>query len=155
MLKLCTFNLDYVPHIAEKCIVHMTIILITFCDIFTSFVAVNKTKVIKQKLFCTLERGLKALAVIFVCVLNTIKDLSEMLIPILYAPHLKTLSMPISYNLIHVGKMHKDDCLFVSLGFFLSHSRIFQSFVDVPIADEELQIFTYARHSWSLSKRDI
>ena len=67
----------------------------------------------------------------------------------------ETLSMPISYNLIHVGKMYKDDCLFVSLGFFLSHSRIFQSFVDVPIADEELQILTYARHSWSLSKRDL
>ena len=34
---------------------------------------------------------------------------------------------------------------------FKSHSRIFHSFGDVTIAGERLQIFTYARHSLSLS----
>ena len=50
--------------------------------------------------------------------------------------------------------MFKDVCLFVYLFVwgFPSHSRIFQSFVDVPLAGEELQILTYARHSWPLSK---
>ena len=40
-------------------------------------------------------------------------------------------------------------CLFV--WGILSHSRNFHSFGDVTIAGEALQIFTYARHSWSLS----
>ena len=39
-------------------------------------------------------------------------------------------------------------CLFWGLS---SHSRIFHSYGDVTIADEGLQILTYARHSWSLS----
>ena len=36
------------------------------------------------------------------------------------------------------------DCLFVC---FSSHSIIFQSFGDITVAGEELQILTYARHS--------
>ena len=35
--------------------------------------------------------------------------------------------------------------------FFLSHSRIFHSYVDVTISGEGLQILTYAWHSWPLS----
>ena len=43
-------------------------------------------------------------------------------------------------------------CLFVwSLS---SHSIIFQSYGDVTIAGEGLQILTYARHSWPLSSED-
>ena len=41
-------------------------------------------------------------------------------------------------------------CLFVR-AWFSSHSRIFHSYGDVTIADERLQISTYARHSWPLS----
>ena len=40
--------------------------------------------------------------------------------------------------------------LFVFWGFSF-HSRIFYSYGDVTIADEGLQILTYARHSWPLS----
>ena len=36
----------------------------------------------------------------------------------------------------------------------LSHSRIFHSYGDVTITGEELQILTYARHSWPLSSED-
>ena len=35
-----------------------------------------------------------------------------------------------------------------------SHSRIFHSYGDVTITGEGLQILTYARHSWSLSRED-
>ena len=41
--------------------------------------------------------------------------------------------------------------LFVCVCGFSSHSKIFHSYGDVTIAGEELQILTYARHSWSLS----
>ena len=40
------------------------------------------------------------------------------------------------------------DCLF---GGFSSHSIIFHIYVDVTIAGEELQILTYAPHSWPLN----
>ena len=40
-------------------------------------------------------------------------------------------------------------CLFVWV--FSSHSRIFHSHGDFTIAAEELQILTFARHSWRLS----
>ena len=36
-------------------------------------------------------------------------------------------------------------------GVLSSHSRIFHSYGDVTIADEGLQILTYARHSWPWS----
>ena len=39
-------------------------------------------------------------------------------------------------------------CLFV-WGFY-SHSGIFHSYGDVTIADQGIQMFTYARHSWPL-----
>ena len=43
-------------------------------------------------------------------------------------------------------------CFFFGLfGVFLSHSRIFHSYGDVTIADEERQILTYVGYSWSLS----
>ena len=38
-------------------------------------------------------------------------------------------------------------CLF---GVYSSHSTIFHSYGDVTIAGKELQILTYARHSWPL-----
>ena len=37
---------------------------------------------------------------------------------------------------------------------FSSHSRIFHSYGDVTIKGEGLQIWTYARHSWPLSRED-
>ena len=37
---------------------------------------------------------------------------------------------------------------------FSSHSRIFHSYGYVTIADEGLQILTYARHAWPLSSED-
>ena len=40
-------------------------------------------------------------------------------------------------------------CMFIWS--FSSHSRIFHSYGGVTIAGEELQILTYARHSWPLS----
>ena len=36
-----------------------------------------------------------------------------------------------------------------------SHSRIFHSYGNVTIAGEELQILTYARHSWPLSSEGL
>ena len=41
-------------------------------------------------------------------------------------------------------------CLFVCVG-LSSHSRIFHSYRDVTITSEELQMLTYARHSWPLT----
>ena len=38
---------------------------------------------------------------------------------------------------------------------FSSHLRIFHSFGDVTIADERLQILTYARYVWSLSSEGV
>ena len=42
-------------------------------------------------------------------------------------------------------------CCFFFVWGFSSHSRIFHSYGDVTITDEELQILTYARHSWPFS----
>ena len=41
--------------------------------------------------------------------------------------------------------------LFIFGCFFLSHLIIFNSYGDVTIADEGLQVLTCARHSWPLS----
>ena len=38
---------------------------------------------------------------------------------------------------------------FFYVGLISSHSRFFHSYGDVTITGEGLQIFTYARHSWS------
>ena len=47
--------------------------------------------------------------------------------------------------------LRKGSLLFCLFGFFSSHSRIFNSYGDVTIAGEGLQILTCARHSWQLS----
>ena len=49
-------------------------------------------------------------------------------------------------------KILQIDCLFVCLiWFFSSYSRILHSYEDDNITGKGLQMFTYARHSWSLS----
>ena len=62
-----------------------------------------------------------------------------------------------SYN-PHNGfiRASADVCLFVCLFVwgFSSHSIIFQTFADVTIVGEGLQILTYARHLWPLSSED-
>ena len=45
-------------------------------------------------------------------------------------------------------------CIVVFVWSLSSHSRIFHSYRDVTITGEGLQILTYDRHSWPLSRED-
>ena len=56
-----------------------------------------------------------------------------------------------SYSTFVVSSYRRSVCLFVSG--FSSHSKIFQTFIDVTITGEGLQILTYTRHSWLLSSK--
>ena len=60
----------------------------------------------------------------------------------------------IDMNTLYANKIPLHFHMFVCLGgFFLSHSRLLNSYGDITFTGEGVQILTFARHSWSLSSK--
>ena len=63
----------------------------------------------------------------------------------------KTTSHVFFVNRLYLNSVETCMMCCISYASLSSHSRMFHSYGDVTIAGEGLQIFTYARHSWTLS----